>query len=414
MSTTVKKLSVVEIQARFEQPPRLSNPPTYEELELFLRLLQRNAAKIFSHRGGGLHGHLGAIMSPADYLAISGGQAWTPAVHPGTLTIPVGTNALGQANARATHELECNAFFLEQNVLTAIKNQIIEAVPHEFLDEIHHNVSDLQNLSVPQIFSHLFQQPSAIITLEDVEQRREQVETQKYSLEEEPTVYFKRLQDLQTYAKRGGDPITDTNLIAMALRHFRQTGHFNRACNDWNDKVRTTPAHRTWTNFKQHFTEACTRAKQDAASSANAAFQAANQVILQQNNDFQRMQAENLRSIQDLHSQINLMVQQQQKPAPPPPPPYCPPTYDHQAYHMQYPSPYYPPVPPHMYAAQHGANKASPITMDPVLANPKPSAPTPTTTIAGPTATTSTTHTQALLASTQAQDTNLPPPRPTP
>ena len=70
------------------------------------------------------------------------------------------------------------------------------------------------------------------------------------------------------------------------------------------------------------------------------------------------MQSKNLRSIQDLHEQINLMMKQQQQ-APPPPmcPPYCPPTFDPQAFHMQYSPQYYPPVLPHMYAAQHGANK---------------------------------------------------------
>ena len=356
---TTTPLSVVEILARFEQPPRLSNPPTYEEIEQLLRLIQRNAAKIHTHRGGGQHGHLGTTMSPADYLAITG-TAWTPAVPPAILlNIPNGTTALQERNIRANHERETNEFLLEQNVLAAIKSLIVDSVPHEFLDEIRHTHSDLQNLTVPQIFQHLFQQPSALITLEDVEQRRDQIETQKYSLEEEPTVYFKRLQDYQLYATRGGDTITNQNLMTMALRHFRQTGHFNRACHEWTDRIRAQPVQNTWANFKVHFTNARTRAKQDAASNSNAAYQAANNVIQRQAVEFERMHNESQRSIQQLTAQMNLMMQQA-PPTPAMPPPFCPPIQSEplQAYNMQYQQPYYPPpFPPYMYAAQHESNK---------------------------------------------------------
>mmetsp|Transcript_40945 Transcript_40945/g.98746 ORF Transcript_40945/g.98746 Transcript_40945/m.98746 type:complete len:363 (+) Transcript_40945:407-1495(+) len=197
------------------------------------------------------------------------------------------------------------------------------------LDEIRHEWLDLEPITIPNIFAHLLRQPSGHVTAEDVEDRRKQIEKQAYSLAEELTTYFKRLTDYQLYAQRGGEEVTDTNLINTALRHIRATGHFNRACEDWDNRP---AANRTWPQLKTFFQRARIVAQRNASANATANYQAANQLIAQQDTRFASMQEENKRNqeesqraLQQLSEQMNMMLQGPPPPAGPPPfpPPFA-------------------------------------------------------------------------------------------
>ena len=47
--------------------------------------------------------------------------------------------------------------------------QLLPAVPSEYLDKIRSNIRNLDSLSLPQIFDHLFRQPSSTVTPEDMD-----------------------------------------------------------------------------------------------------------------------------------------------------------------------------------------------------------------------------------------------------
>jgi hypothetical protein len=46
------------------------NPP-FEDLKVIWRLLNTNAMRVASYKGGGRHGHLGIIMTNEEYFAVS-------------------------------------------------------------------------------------------------------------------------------------------------------------------------------------------------------------------------------------------------------------------------------------------------------------------------------------------------------
>ena len=60
-------------------------PPNAPIVQLLSKELYANAAAITSSQGGGAHGHLGLVMSAADYAAIPGTAAWVDPVNPGAL-----------------------------------------------------------------------------------------------------------------------------------------------------------------------------------------------------------------------------------------------------------------------------------------------------------------------------------------
>src|SRR5210317_1532119 len=343
MASNTPLLSVETILADFEPAPHVSNPPLYEEIADLRRVIGRNATTIRSLRGGGHHGHLAITMTPAEYDRIAPGTPFAPPATPvNTFTIPAGTSQVQAANLRKQYLKDCAEFNLYLNATKALKKQINDAVPTEFLDDIRDDYVGLANLTIPEIFDHIFDQPSGEVTEDDVEECRQSIEQQKYSLEEELAVYYKWLMDYQQYAQQGGEEVTNSTIMNIALRHIRATGHFNKACREWKAKP---AAQKTWANFKTHFNKARKEAKQDAAISG-AAYQAANQLLLAQQDarlaamqaETQRIQQENQRTISEMAERMNNIMQA--KPTPPAP------LQGSTAYNIQHP--YYPP-PYNMY-----------------------------------------------------------------
>ena len=77
--------------------------------------------------GGGNHGHLGLILSPADYGLLSNVPFDCPA-HPGTLVIPPGTAQHHATTMKDAHDKQIRVFREVNGVEQALLQQIIEAV----------------------------------------------------------------------------------------------------------------------------------------------------------------------------------------------------------------------------------------------------------------------------------------------
>ena len=77
--------------------PTIHGEPDYVQLKNLQDLLKANASQVTSELGGGAHGHLGLILTPAEYTLIAALPYICPG-HPGPLVIPLGTT-LHAANA---------------------------------------------------------------------------------------------------------------------------------------------------------------------------------------------------------------------------------------------------------------------------------------------------------------------------
>ena len=67
--------------------------PTYETVHKLWNEIKANTRSVYSHLGGGTHGHLGLVLTAAQYADISNTVFTCPA-HPGPLAIPLAATAV--------------------------------------------------------------------------------------------------------------------------------------------------------------------------------------------------------------------------------------------------------------------------------------------------------------------------------
>ena len=82
------------LKTYFEYPEltKIHDSPDFASLKKIKDELKSNAARVPTNLGGGAHGHLGLILTPAEYALISATPYVRP-VHPGPLVLPAGPGA---------------------------------------------------------------------------------------------------------------------------------------------------------------------------------------------------------------------------------------------------------------------------------------------------------------------------------
>ena len=80
------------------QPTKIIGKPTYHSLYELKRAVKANASSVSCSLGGGSHGYLGAVLTPAEYALITA-TAFVLPVHPGVP--PANLAAMANAAARS-------------------------------------------------------------------------------------------------------------------------------------------------------------------------------------------------------------------------------------------------------------------------------------------------------------------------
>ena len=83
--------------------------PTYETLHHIKNELKANASSVPTTLGGGNHGYLGMILSPAEYLRIAPTDPFTRPPNPGVLVPNTAGTATQFASLEDTHLLTKNS-----------------------------------------------------------------------------------------------------------------------------------------------------------------------------------------------------------------------------------------------------------------------------------------------------------------
>jgi len=94
-------------------------------------LLKANACSVSSNLGGGLHGLLALVLSPAQFDLISDVPFVRP-VHPGPLVIPAGTTAAMSTILRDQHAEALRQFREVQSVEKALIKQTVAAIDETY------------------------------------------------------------------------------------------------------------------------------------------------------------------------------------------------------------------------------------------------------------------------------------------
>ena len=247
MTTTVP--SVEDVTNAFPTAvTKITGEPNYESLKNLKDELKANAASIPTTLGGGTHGYLGLILSPAAYATIAATQFIEP-IYPGQHpNVPASTSAANTSTIVRRHTEDLRQWREFKNVNTALKNQLLSALNDIYIRALKDRHVGYMNQSIHAILQHLFDNYGNItpLELEDNDTKMRATWDPNSPID----CLVKQIEDGQDYADDGGQPYTAEQLLRIAYTLVFKTGLYFEDCKTWNAR----PANQhTWDNFKIHF-----------------------------------------------------------------------------------------------------------------------------------------------------------------
>ena len=237
----------------FEHPEltRIVGEPTTAMLITLQAEIRDNAQAVPSVLGGGSHGHLGLVCSPAAYRAlIPGVDAYARPINPGPLAlIPDNLTQYQIAQARDEHAEATRVFREVLGVERAIIQQIVAAVEPKYLRALRQPGTHRLQRTIPEILEHLFE-TYGDVTPQDLRELTLRVETLSFAPSEPVDTIFAEIDDLASIAEIANSPITANQKINMAYILFQKTQVYKSALTRWDEK----PSYdKDWDTFKLHF-----------------------------------------------------------------------------------------------------------------------------------------------------------------
>ena len=230
---------------------QIQGEPTFAALQLLTREVKANAMAVHSTLGGGAHGHLGLVLSNAQYANLSPTPFVRP-VFPAPLVIPTGTTAVA-ANAIERNYKESLRLFREvMGVENALKQQLIKAVDSSFLEAIRDPVTYVLEGTIADNLTFLMTTYGRV-TPEMLNDENDKITTTIYNPALPIDVIFNKIIALSELAEAANIPYSQQQKITIAYNILNRSGRFVSDIKEWKRK----PAiERTWINLKTHFRRA--------------------------------------------------------------------------------------------------------------------------------------------------------------
>ena len=214
--------------------------PTYAALKTLKDQLKANAASVPTTLGGGNHGYLGLILSPATYATISV-TAFIDGQHP---AIPAGTSAANTSGIIRRHTEDTRQWHEFKNVSTALKNQLLCAVEDIYVRALCDRHIGYMNQSIRNLLTHLFENNGNITQLE-----LEDNDTKMHALWD-PTALLTALYNKSRMAMitltTAANHTQQTNSYALHTPLSSKLGYISKIAKPGTPN----PTIKTWTNFK--------------------------------------------------------------------------------------------------------------------------------------------------------------------
>ena len=175
--------------------------PEYPTLRVLKNELKANASRVTSDLGGGAHGHLGLVLTPAEYAMISAIPYIRP-LHPGNLNIPAGTTNHEANRLTLAHTEAIRVFRETVEVEKALLNQTCAALDDTYYKE---RISPHTNTVIEPLSTFL---TWLFTTYGDIDREAIKTEEKKvleitYDLQDPMTNIFEPIQELEQLAIAG-------------------------------------------------------------------------------------------------------------------------------------------------------------------------------------------------------------------
>jgi hypothetical protein len=222
--------------------------PTPSVMRTLRKELYANTRKVRSSLGGGQYGHLGMVMPTEAYLA----KAGVAYITPDRPEIPeFHGNGAAVAAAQELYRDQLATYKEYRDLYDCIHQQILQAVPEEFLGPLIDEDFGLADASPRQMLKHLMDNYGKIKAA-DLAANLERIKL-PWDPDTSLETLFRQHQTCRKFATEGNDPITDKGYIQILLNIFKNSGVFADDMKDWEKK---DEADHTVENITKFFTEA--------------------------------------------------------------------------------------------------------------------------------------------------------------
>ena len=228
---------------------KIHGQPDIDSLLRIFRQLKRNAQKVHTLLGGGQLGYLALVLSTAAYDSITNSAPFTRPVLVGTFT-PSTTrvSAAELAHERAAHDENVRVYNECQAVEQALRNQLIDAIPAEYLDSLRNVDSDMINDSIPDIITFL-QTNYCQLTDQELSDREDKLKNSVFNPEDPVDLIFNKIKSFADLCVMTGNDKSDGQLVSLSYLIFNRTKAYIDSLKIWNAKPKVD---RTFENFKLH------------------------------------------------------------------------------------------------------------------------------------------------------------------
>ena len=225
---------VVDYSSKFPTAslPRIVGRPNYLKLKDLKKFLQTGALGIQSDLGGGAHGHLGLVLDDATYQAISGGIPYIRPPHPGVLEVPAGTAHHEAVRFRDEHQTNLKLHRETHDVEATMREIIMLAVEHEWLQAIMDPELDTLTGDIPTILAYLFLNYGQL-DQDFLDKEEKTLDEFVWNPNDHINVVFNAIDKYQKYYNQVGDPRSDSTLIRLGIKIINKTGEMETAILEW-------------------------------------------------------------------------------------------------------------------------------------------------------------------------------------
>jgi hypothetical protein len=206
----------------------INGRPNYENVNTIRRQIYANAASGDLLRGG-LHGHLGQIMTPTTFLTVTATPYNNPP-NPGLLPPrPAAIPPQQWEDTKAAQKRALDKYNTSNNFDKAIKEHIVRAIKYPiFLKPIENHITGFSWVTACTMLHYLFNAYGYITP--------QQLDVNDKMMKEQwdpstPIIYlFSKIQDGVDKANAGNAPYTVNQVLAIAFNHVFRTGTIQSSC----------------------------------------------------------------------------------------------------------------------------------------------------------------------------------------
>jgi hypothetical protein len=224
--------------------------PTAGAIRTLTSEVYANARSAHSSAGGGVNGHLGIAMPPAEYL-LRAGEAFNLPDHPGDQADPP-ANATGPVIValNRVYDKSLTTYATYAYVRETIKQQILLAVEHTYIAFLKEPLFGFADTTITQFLEHL-RTTYGTMDATQLETNRSQLSL-AWNPDQPLEDFWEHITRIRDIATTAGQPINDATTLQLTLEALRKSGVYDHAITTWEERP---DADQTWANYKIHFTK---------------------------------------------------------------------------------------------------------------------------------------------------------------